>query len=198
MYTQVNRHDLLFGRGFNVWTLVCLLLWASSYAVAADDGVVKSEPVERWPQYPREEPRPCDQVYFSEHEMIDATRERVEELVCRAALWVDGIGGKSGDVLAARRSHGHLEMSYYWSQFGGPEFRTRAKVRVELPLLKRRLSAFVGLDNQDDFIQGRSEGFALRSEFPSLNRDDDWLGWVISFPAKVVFLARISGSAPNG
>ena len=134
--------------------------------------------------YPREEPRPCDQVHVpTQDDMLDLTRDQIEEIICRAALWLDGFGGH-GNVLAARRSHGRLETSYYWSEFSGAETRVRFKVRVELPALKERLSAFVGLDNDDDFVRGRSEGFALRSEFPSLDDDDDWLaGLGYGFPS---------------
>lgn len=133
--------------------------------------------------YPREKPRPCDQVYVPDHDdMLDLTRDQIEEIICRAALWLDGFGGEA-NVLAARRSRGRLETSYYWSEFTGSETRVRFKVRVELPALKERLSAFVGLDNDDDFVRGRSEGFALRSEFPTLDDDDDWLaGLGYGFP----------------
>ncbi len=174
MRRQVNHSRHARHRRLAHLAPACLLLLAA-WPLAAQQGDAQSVPLEPYQEYPREAPRPCDQIYVSEHEMIDVTRERVEELVCRAALWMDGIGGDSGDVLAARRSRGRLETSYYWSQFAGAEFRVRAKVRVELPLLKRRLSAFIGLDNEDDFVQSRSEGFALRSEFPSLDDDDDWL-----------------------
>ncbi|MGJ8669450.1 MAG: hypothetical protein ACSHXK_08185 [Oceanococcus sp.] len=162
-----------------LWLALGLLISSAAYS----QGVPEQVPVERYPENPREDARPCDQIYSSPYEMIDKTRERVEEIVCSAALWVDGIGSDHGNVLAARRSRGRIEMSYYWSQFGGGEFRIRAKVRMELPALKRRLSAFIGLDNENEFVQGRGEGFALRSEFPSLSEDDDWLaGLGYQFP----------------
>ena len=158
--------------------------WSGTlFAESESDFIPETVPIERYPESPHVDPKPCDQIYVSDHQILDATREQVEELVCKGALWLDGFGGDGGNVLAARRSRGLIETSYYQSEFTGAEFRVRAKIRVELPLLKQRLSAFIGLDNENDFVQGRSEGFSLRSEFPTLDTDDDWLaGLGYSFP----------------
>lgn len=136
----------------------------------------------------RREPEPCDQITLNEHFLLDSARERLEESLCSMALWLDGLGRAEGDVLAARRSYGELETTYYYSDFAGEKVRLKLSVRVELPVLKRRLSAFVGLDNDDDFIRGRRESFALRNEFPQLDRDDEWLaGLGYQFPGNEVF-----------
>lgn len=164
--------------------------WHTAAGAQAPEPVTAPEPeADELPMLSeRIEPRPCDQIYVSQHRYLDATRERLEETICTAALWLDGVAGEHGNVLAARRSRGRLDMSYYYSQFGGSEFRLRLKVRVELPVLKRRLSAFIGLDNEDDFVRGRSEGFALRSEFPSLGDDEEWLaGMGYRFPGNEIF-----------
>lgn len=175
--------------------LLCLLPMLGLTARAEDepppdetpDTVLELRP-ERPSEYPRIKPQPCDQIYSSDYWLLDSTRATLEETLCKMALWLDGVTGEEGNVLAARRSRGRAELSYYHSEFGGSEFRVRMKVRVELPVLKERLSAFVGLDDDEEFIQGRSEGFALRSEFPTLNDDDDWLaGLGYSFPGSQNF-----------
>lgn len=172
--------------------MLCYPIVVSLGLLASPSAFASLAPSELKPEKPslhlRQEPRPCDQIYVSDHRLLDATRETLEESLCSAALWLDSVTGQRGSVLAARRSRGRLELSQYTSQFAGSETRLRLRVRVELPVLKKRLSAFVGLDNETSFIQGRSESFALRSEFPSLSSDDDWLaGLGYSFPGSRVF-----------
>jgi hypothetical protein len=108
--------------------------------------------------------------------MLDETRRILEETTCSAALWADSLFGEKGDIEAARAVHGHVEMSGAYSQFEGTKFRFRMDVRADLPTLKHRLNAFIGRDNESDFLRDRSEGFALRSQFPRLDDREGWLG----------------------
>lgn len=117
----------------------------------------------------------CLRVEASKVPVLDDTRRMLEETLCTAALWLDGLFGDQADIAAARRTRGRVELSHAWSQFEGHKTRVRMNVRVELPALKRQVSAFVGLDDKDEFVQGRSEGFALRSQFPQIDDDDRWL-----------------------
>lgn len=120
---------------------------------------------------------PCkDAVDIDEMPMLDDTRRMLEETLCTAALWADGLLGDPGDVEAARKVHGHLEISANYSQFDGEKYRVRFDVRAELPTLKNRLNAFIGRDNENDFLRDRSEGFALRSQFPRVDDQEGWLG----------------------
>lgn len=164
------------------------MLWLGGVAAAPVELPAHELTPEQPSENPREKPRPCDQIYVSEYWLLDATRERLEESFCAAALWLDGVAGQRGSVLAARRSRGQLELSHYYSEFSGHKPRLRLKLRTELPVLRKRLSAFIGLDSDDRFIQGRNESFALRSEFPNLDNDDEWLaGLGYSFPGSRVF-----------
>ncbi|HEY0975061.1 MAG TPA: hypothetical protein VGE57_11250 [Solimonas sp.] len=106
--------------------------------------------------------------------VVDDTQALLEETGCRAALWLDGLFGED-NVDAAQRTNGYLETAISHSEFEGTDFRTRLRVRFDLPNVKERLSAFVGREDEDDFIRGRSEGFALRSQFPRVNNEDQWL-----------------------
>lgn len=172
---NLSRHGRTLQHVPAIKLVLCALLMPAT--PCAHSRTPDTLPIEHHQENPRIKAKPCDQIdYDSSHQVLDKTRDAMQEVVCRAALWMDSIGtDEDGDVLAARRSSGRIEMSYYWSQFAGGEFRIRAKVRAELPVLKRRLSAFIGLDDEDDFVQDRSEVFALRSEFPSLDDNDDWL-----------------------
>lgn len=118
---------------------------------------------------------PCRLQRAADEPFIDDTQAVLEETGCRAALWLDGLFGTEGDVEAAKRTHGYVETSAAYSQFDGFDTRTRLRVRFELPKLKERTTAFLGLEDEEDFIQDRTEGFALRSQFPRIDDRDEWL-----------------------
>ena len=120
-------------------------------------------------------PHPCRRIRADDEPLVDDAQAVLEETGCRAALWLDGLFGKDADVAAAKRTHGYLETAVSYSQFEGFDTRTRLRVRFELPTLKERLSAFLGREDEDEFIQDRSEGFALRSQFPRIDDRDEWL-----------------------
>jgi hypothetical protein len=108
-------------------------------------------------------------------EMIDEARRRLHETTCGALLWFDGLFGE-GDLKAARATHGRIEASIGHSQFeADTKVRVRFNARAELPALKRRLHAFVGRDEEDEFVRDRSEGLGLRSQFPQVVDEDEWL-----------------------
>ena len=107
--------------------------------------------------------------------LVDDTQALLAETSCRAALWIDGLFGDRDDLDAAKRTHGYLETSVRHSEFDGTDLRTRLRVKFELPNVKERLSAFVGREDEEDFVRGRSEGFALRSQFPRVDDEEEWL-----------------------
>ena len=118
--------------------------------------------------------RGCERVSADKIMVVDDTQALLEETGCRAALWLDGLFGED-DLRSAQRTNGYLETSVSHSEFEGTDLRTRLRVRFELPNIKERLSAFVGREDEDDFVRGRSEGFALRSQFPRVNDESEWL-----------------------
>lgn len=117
----------------------------------------------------------CDHVAPREVAVLDYTREKLEETLCSASLWLDGLFGKGGDVTAARNSHGELEFSTRYVQGEGYEVDLRVRISIDLPTMENRLSAFIGREPNDDFISGRSESLAFESQFPDLRSDDQWL-----------------------
>lgn len=106
--------------------------------------------------------------------LLDETRRRLHETVCGSALWFDSLFGEV-DLEAARAAHGYIEASAAESEFYGTEVRLRARVHVRLPALEQRLSAFVGRDSDEDFVRDRSEGLGLRSQFPRVEDQEEWL-----------------------
>jgi len=107
--------------------------------------------------------------------LLDTASRRLHQTVCGAALWFDGLFGE-GDLDAALKSYGHLELATAHSEFSGSHTRLRFIARVKLPAMEERLSAFVGVDDEDDFARDRSEGQALRSRTRVTDRDTFLVG----------------------
>ncbi len=124
------------------------------------------------PQYRNFE---CRSHHALEEDMIGDAREGLDEMLCEANLWLDGLFTDGGDPLAAQRTSGQLSMSTQFSERLGWDFKLRLRVRVDLRALEDRLSAFIGREPDADFVSGRSEGFALREQFPVLEDEDQWL-----------------------
>jgi len=109
----------------------------------------------------------------SEVPVLDEARETVQETVCGATLWFDGLFGER-DLVSARRARGRVEVSTANSEFEGEETRVRFDARVQLPALQHRLSLFIGRDNEEDVARDRSEGLGLRSQSDELQQVEDW------------------------
>jgi hypothetical protein len=119
--------------------------------------------------------QPCRHDDDEDQPIVDDASELLQETGCRAALWLDGLFGDHAHAEAAKNTHGYIETSVAYSEFNGFKSRTRLRVRFELPNLKERLSAFVGREDEDDFVRGRTEAFALRSQFPRIDDREEWL-----------------------
>lgn len=113
--------------------------------------------------------RLCDQQAPGNEEAIARTRRRVEEMVCTASMWFDGLFGDRYYVSESRKVNGTLELSENYSQFYGNEVRLRFNAQVALPNLNRHLSAFIGRDDSDDFIKDRFDNSTLRNNFPTVD-----------------------------
>ncbi|WP_154662616.1 hypothetical protein [Solimonas flava] len=114
----------------------------------------------------------CDQRPPQLEQAIDTARRRVEEMVCSASMWFDGLFGDRYYLHESRRVYGSIELSENYSQFYGNKVRLRFDARVDLPNLDKRLSAFIGRDDEDDFISDRFDNTTLRNNFPQV-RDHD-------------------------
>jgi hypothetical protein len=116
---------------------------------------------------------PCVEPKPEGEPAIDAARRRLFQTICGAALWFDGLFGEQRHVWAAERATGRLELSLTESEFWGFKARTRFNVRVRFPNIDERLDAFIGRDDEDEFVRDRNEGFALRSQFRQLEDEED-------------------------
>lgn len=135
---------------------------------------------DRSPDETREKRRalgPCRQPPPEDAPLIDDAHRKLYETLCGAALWFDGLFGERNNlsIASARGASGRLEISGLNSEYEGSKFRVRGNVRFDFPNLDKRWNAFIGRDDQDDFIRDRSEGLALRSQFLDFADQNRWL-----------------------
>lgn len=109
-----------------------------------------------------------------EQDLLDNSRRMLAETFCGATLWFDGLFGQP-DVENARSVSGRVELSTIYTEADGAEPRARLRLKYDLPNLDRRVNLFLGRDDRDDFVQGRQEGFAIRSSVFGVETDDRWL-----------------------
>lgn len=152
------------------------LALAVVFAAGAQSGV-EAPPVETAVEEPEEINAfvACAKQTRRAEILLDTASRRLHQTVCGAALWFDGLFGE-GDLDAALQSYGHVEVSTAYSEFSGSHTRFRFNARIKLPAMERRLSAFVGIDDEEDFVRDRAEGQALRSRQRDTDRDTFLLG----------------------
>lgn len=109
-----------------------------------------------------------------EDDLLDNSRRILAETFCGATLWFDGLFGEP-NVENAREVSGRVELSTIYTEADGTEPRARLRLKYDLPNLERRLNLFLGRDDRDDFVQGRQEGFAIRSSVFGVETEDRWL-----------------------
>jgi hypothetical protein len=108
-------------------------------------------------------------------DVIEETRQVLEETFCGATLWFDGLFGGEPDVTSARKVSGRIELSTLYTEFEGLKPKQRVRLRYDLPNLERRVNLFLGRDDRDEFVEDRQEGFAIRSSVFGLETEEKWL-----------------------
>jgi len=130
------------------------------------------------PQGPRPKPtlrEICRRPKPGEEALIDEARRRVQETVCGANLWVDGLFGGPPDIPNARAVSGAIEGSDLYSKSKGNVPKLRLRVNYDLANLKNRVNLFLGRGDQREVIEDRIEGLAVRSSIFGLDSRDQWL-----------------------
>lgn len=146
----------------------------------APEVVPAPEPAEASPTAPPSAP---DKVSLSElcrearpaADLVDTARQRLQETFCGATLWLDGLFGGEPDVGNARDVSGRLELSALYTQDEGFDPKARLRLNYDLPNLERRVKLFLGRDDEDEFVQDRREGLAIRSSVFGLESQEKWL-----------------------
>ncbi|MDQ1349518.1 MAG: hypothetical protein QG573_2899 [Acidobacteriota bacterium] len=145
--------------------------------MAAEAPAESPQPAQQKKEKKKHAPGPCRVGSAENAPLIDDAHRKLYETLCGAALWFDGLFGERNEatVASARGVSGRLEISGLNSEYEGSKFRVRGNVRVDFPNLDKRFNAFIGRDDQDDFIRDRTEGLALRSQFLDFADENRWL-----------------------
>lgn len=106
---------------------------------------------------------------------LDTFRRRLEETVCSANLWLDGLFGGEANVESARSISGRLEASFLHAQAYGDELKLRLRVSYDLPNLKHRMRLFLGRQELEEATQDRAMPLGTRSAFFDLGEREEWL-----------------------
>ncbi len=163
--------------GNPIWLAAALALSGCASTGEREAGTIETQPAATKVAEPEEINAfvACSRRAKRREILLDTASRRLHQTVCGAALWFDGLFGER-DLDAAQNSYGRVELTNAYSQFDGNDTRLRFDARVQLPALEHRLSAFIGRDNEDDFVRDRSEGHALRSQTRRVNDRDEFLG----------------------
>ena len=149
----------------------------TSAAAGAATGEVQPSPVAT-PQGPRPKPtlrELCRLTKPEEEALIDEARRRVQETVCGANLWFDGLFGGPPDIQNARAVSGLMEVSDLYSDYEGNALKLRLRINYDLANLKNRVNLFLGRGDQREVIEDRIEGLVVRSSIFGLDSQDQWL-----------------------
>lgn len=117
----------------------------------------------------------CRQRGPDDQPLLDESRRLLTETFCGATLWFDGLFGGTPNVESARSVSGRVELSTLYTEADGAQPKARLRLKYDLPNLENRVNLFLGRDDREDFVQGREEGFAIRSAIFGVETEERWL-----------------------
>jgi hypothetical protein len=101
--------------------------------------------------------------------VIDRIHSSLYKLTCSSASWFDGLFGNSRYDEDYRATHGSLTTGAQWSQRQAWQEVLRFQLRMYLPQMNRRLHAFIGRVDRNDYVtESQSDVYSLPEQF---NRD---------------------------
>jgi hypothetical protein len=125
------------------------------------------------PEAEQEPVDPCRPKDLDQNTWIDRLNRRLFVTVCSSAEWFDGFFGSDWASDEARGTHGTVSASVRWTEYEDFSFRFRGRVRVPLPNLERRMHAFVGRVDEDEFLSDTGE--MVDSSRVVGGEDDTWM-----------------------
>jgi hypothetical protein len=117
---------------------------------------------------------PCTVTRLDE-KFIDRAQRWLYETVCATSLWFDGLFGEDENLRAALDTNGRVELTVVHSQFDGTSVKMRGVLRTDFPNLDKRIHAFLGRSDEDEFISDRTDRLTLRSQFIDVETNEGWL-----------------------
>ncbi|MEO8017039.1 MAG: hypothetical protein ABI769_04435 [Pseudomonadota bacterium] len=108
---------------------------------------------------------------------VDRAHLELWRFVWRSAMRMDTKFGGDYDDTVYKNTSGSLAPSLLWDEFDGLQPRLRFQVDVPLPHLNKRLHAFVGRVNRDEYVtERRLDSGALANQYGPVEEDETLLG----------------------
>jgi hypothetical protein len=117
----------------------------------------------------------CDLPDLASVAWIDRMHHAVYRSVCGSAFWFDSFFGEEDAYRQRDATFGRAGLAPHWSEQDGFELKVRFKAKIHLPRLEKRLNAFLGNYDEDEFEQDRSPSFGGLPQVFQQNTDQEWL-----------------------
>lgn len=106
---------------------------------------------------------------------LDRMHRAVYRSVCGSAFWFDSFFGGEETYLERDATFGRIGLTPHWSEQDGFELDGRFRAKIRLPRLEKRLSAFLGRYEEDEFATDRNPAFTNLPQVFEQTTDQEWL-----------------------
>ncbi len=130
------------------------------------------------PEAKKDKPSPLSLCLGSDLEKdawIDRVRKIVDRTVCSSAVWFDSFFGEEIAYEESDASFGRLGGNVQWDEFNGFKLRGELKVKLALPRFEKKLNAFFGRFDGDDFVTDRRQAASGLPPLFQVQTDQEWL-----------------------
>lgn len=106
---------------------------------------------------------------------IDRMHHAIYRSVCGSAFWFDSFFGEEEAYRQRDATFGRAGLSPHWSEKDGFQVKGRFKAKINLPRLEKRLNAFFGNYDENEFETDRTPTFGGLPQVFQQNTDQEWL-----------------------
>ena len=117
----------------------------------------------------------CKVVSADDEPRLDQLRREMFETVCASARWFDGFFGSQRYDEEARKTRGRAQLRVVYDEYDDWEIDGRFRARYELPNLDRRVNAFLGREDEEEFISGTDDTFRFLPDFFRGEGREEWI-----------------------
>jgi hypothetical protein len=117
----------------------------------------------------------CEVAAPADEPRLDQLRREMFETVCESARWFDGFFGSQRYDEEARKTRGRAQLRVVYDEYDDWEIDGRFRARYELPNLDRRVNAFLGREDEEEFISGTDDTFRFLPDFFRGEGREEWI-----------------------
>lgn len=136
-----------------------MLIFVLSAGVAAQTDEPQGPPEPEISEEARNGDNVCDEMVPDAVTVLERARKTLTTGACRSAAWLDGLFGDRLYYDDYRDTYGSVSAGALWTDYDGLDPRVRFRVRMKLPQMDERLSAFIGRVGQDEYVSDSESEF---------------------------------------